>query len=272
MANERYDVIIIGSGAGGGTLAYKLAPSGKRILLLERGGYLPREIENWSPRAVHVEERYHTREQWYDKDGAGFHPGTGYWVGGNTKVYGAALVRLRERDFDEVHHHGGVSPAWPLRYSDFEPYYTQAEHLYQVHGARGEDPTEPPSSAPYSHPAVTHEPRIQQLHDDLEKRGLKPFHVPLGVLLDEANPHKSACIRCETCDGSGAAPGTESATCPQCQGRGEVRQVRQTMLGQMVNVTVCTRCQGEGRVVDKPCHSCRGEGRIPGRTGSHASA
>lgn len=199
MSNH-YDVIIIGTGAGGGTLAHRLAPSGKRILLLERGDYLPREQDNWNPRAVHVEEKYHTQEQWLDKDGNSFRPGTGYFVGGNTKFYGAALVRLREKDFGELAHAGGISPAWPISYADLEPYYTQAEHLYQVRGTRGEDPTEPPASAPYLHPAISHEPRLQQLHDDLVELGHRPFHLPVGVLLDEKDPRRSKCIRCATCD------------------------------------------------------------------------
>ena len=198
---EHFDVIIIGSGAGGGTLAWKLAPSGRRILLLERGDYVPREPANWNTRAVNVEGRYNTREQWRDGAGKPLHPHTNYWVGGNTKFYGAALFRLRREDFGELRHHGGISPAWPVGYDAFEPYYTQAEHLYQVHGERGVDPTEPWSSAPYRHPAVSHEPRIQQLHDDLVRRGLKPFHVPLGVHLDESDRRRSPCIRCATCDG-----------------------------------------------------------------------
>src|SRR5919109_2209087 len=158
---NHYDVIIIGTGAGGGTLAYRLAPSGKRILLLERGDYVPREKANWNPRAVNVEAKYHTKEVWHDKDGKPLHPHTNYYVGGNTKFYGAALFRLRERDFGELRHHGGISPAWPISYRDLEPYYTAAEHLYAVHGARGVDPTEPHSPCPYPHPAVSHEPRLQ---------------------------------------------------------------------------------------------------------------
>jgi choline dehydrogenase-like flavoprotein len=197
----RYDVIIIGTGAGGGTLAWKLAPSGKRILLLERGGYVPREKENWSTRAVNVEARYNTKEVWHDKDGKPLHPHTNYFVGGNTKFYGSALFRLRKEDFRELRHHGGVSPAWPITYEELEPYYTQAENLYQAHGERGADPTEPPASAPYPHPAVSHEPRIQQLHDDLVRTGHRPFHVPLGIMLDERDRRRSACIRCSTCDG-----------------------------------------------------------------------
>ena len=141
-----YDVIVIGSGAGGGTLAHRLAPSGKRILLLERGGWLPREPQNWLAQNVFVENRYVSPDTWYYSDGSSFQPEVHYWVGGATKRYGAALYRLRKEDFGELRHHGGVSPAWPISYEDMEPYYTQAEQLYQVHGARGEDPTEPPAS------------------------------------------------------------------------------------------------------------------------------
>src|SRR5215831_14374684 len=200
-ANHHYDVIIIGSGAGGGTLAYRLAPSGKKILLLERGDFVPREKQNWDSRAVVGEGRYNNVEPWRDASGHEFVPGAHYFVGGNTKFYGAALVRLRKQDFGELRHHGGVSPAWPLSYEDLEPYYTEAEYLYQVHGIRGEDPTEPPASKPYRFPPISHESRIQQLSDDLQKLGQRPFHLPVGVLLDEKNPQKSKCIRCSTCDG-----------------------------------------------------------------------
>jgi len=205
-----YDVIIIGTGAGGGTLAYQLAPSGKRILILERGEFVPREKENWDSRAVTVNARYNTRETWRDKDGAALHPHTNYNVGGNTKFYGAALFRLRERDFGEIAHAGGVSPAWPIAYADLEPYYTRAEHLYHVHGQRGSDPTEPWTSAPYRYPAVRHEPRIQQLNDDLSRIGWTPFPVPLGIMLDETDPRSSRCIRCNTCDGFPCLVGAKS--------------------------------------------------------------
>jgi choline dehydrogenase-like flavoprotein len=199
--NDPYDVIIIGSGAGGGTLAHKLAPTGKKILLLERGGYVPREKDNWNPRAVNLEGKYQTKEKWHDAAGNELHPHTNYYVGGNTKFFGAALFRLRQEDFDEIKHHGGVSPAWPITYDELEPYYTKAEKLYHVHGNPGEDPTEPRRSAPYPHAAVSHEPRLRQLSDDFERLGLHPFHTPLGVMLDEKLPHLSKCIRCGTCDG-----------------------------------------------------------------------
>lgn len=196
-----YDIIIIGTGPGGGTLAYKLAPSGKKILLLERGGYLPREKDNWSSKTVFIDNKYKAKETWYDKHGSPFHPGIHYNVGGNSKVYGAALLRMRAQDFGEVKHHGGISPEWPIRYEDLEPYYTQAEHLYYVHGNRGEDPTEPQAGAPYKYPALTHEPRIQELHEDWQKMGYRPFHLPVGVIRDEEHPERGACIRCNTCDG-----------------------------------------------------------------------
>jgi choline dehydrogenase-like flavoprotein len=198
---NHYDVIIIGTGAGGGTLAYRLAPSGKRVLLLERGDYVPREKANWNPRAVNVEGLYQTKEVWKDGEGKPLHPHTNYYVGGNTKFFGAALFRLRREDFAEIRHKGGLSPAWPISYDDLEPYYSQAEALYHVHGRRGEDPTEPPASGPYPHPPVSHEPRIQQLSEDFARQGLKPFHVPLGIQIDEKDPRSSLCIRCDTCDG-----------------------------------------------------------------------
>ncbi len=198
---SRYDVIIIGSGAGGGTLAHRLAPSGKRILLLERGEYVPRETDNWSTRAVNLEGKYQTKEIWRDGQGKPLHPHTNYWVGGNTKFYGAALFRLRREDFGEIRHHGGVSPAWPIGYDDLAPYYTEAERLYHVHGRRGEDPTEPPADEPFPHREISHEPRIAQLAEDFAGQGLRPFHTPLGVMLDEQQPRRSRCIRCATCDG-----------------------------------------------------------------------
>ena len=202
--DEHYDAIIIGSGPGGGTMAWRLAQTGKRILLLERGDYLPRERENWDTQAVFMDARYQTDELWYGSDGSSFHPGLHYFVGGNSKVYGAVLLRLRERDFDEIRHPDGISPGWPLKYDAFEPYYQAAEELYHVHGLRGEDPTEPPSRLPYAFPPLTHEPRIQQLFDGLKREGHHPFHLPVGILLDEeggkALPH-SPCIRCNAFDG-----------------------------------------------------------------------
>jgi len=196
-----YDVVIVGTGAGGGTLARHLAPSGKRVLLLERGGWLPREKQNWQAQDVFVENRYISPDTWYDEQGKPFQPQVHYFVGGATKFYGAALYRLRAEDFGELRHHGGVSPAWPIPYDELEPYYTKAEQIYEVHGARGEDPTEPPSSAPYPFPAVSHEPRIQQLSDDLVAAGYHPFHAPCGIRLAESDLPHSTCIRCETCDG-----------------------------------------------------------------------
>ena len=200
MSNH-WDVLIIGSGAGGGTLAWALARTGKRILVVERGDYVKREAQNWSTKAAVLEGRYNNAERWLDGKGNEFQAGTHYFVGGNTKFYGAALLRMREADFGEVRHAGGLSPAWPVSYAEFEPHYTAAERLYHVHGTRGEDPTEPWASAPYAHPAVSHEPRIQALHDGLTALGHKPFHVPIAVMLDEQDARQSACIRCATCDG-----------------------------------------------------------------------
>jgi choline dehydrogenase-like flavoprotein len=203
--NEHYDLIVIGSGPGGASLAQRLAPTGKRILILERGDYLPREEDNWNAKKVFVDGKYQAQETWTNARGATFHPALHYFVGGNSKVYGAALFRLRERDFDELIHAGGVSPAWPLKYVSFERYYDEAEALFHVHGNRGEDPLEPPSLKPYPFTAVKHEPKVAELSQKLAGIGLKPFHLPLGILLDQksdgfATP-TSICMRCSFFDG-----------------------------------------------------------------------
>ncbi|HEY2298366.1 MAG TPA: GMC family oxidoreductase [Jatrophihabitans sp.] len=198
---DHYDVIVIGSGAGGGTLTHALAPTGAKVLLLERGGWLPREAENWSPASVWAEGRYHNSGTWTDQNGKSFKPKQHYYVGGNTKMYGAILFRFRERDFDRIEHVDGVSPAWPISYPELEPWYTRAERLYQVHGERGSDPTEPPASEGYPFPAISDEPRIAQLNRDLAAAGLQPFPLPNGILIDESAPERSACVRCSTCDG-----------------------------------------------------------------------
>jgi choline dehydrogenase-like flavoprotein len=196
-----YDVIIIGSGAGGGTLARQLAPTGKRILILERGDWMNREALNWDAKAVFVDNRYISPDTWYDADGRAFQPQVHYFVGGATKMYGAALYRLRREDFGELREYDGISPAWPISYDEMEPFYSKAEQMYQVHGVHGADPTEPYASAPYPHPPVSHEPRIQQLFDDLKVAGYHPFPAPCGVMLNEQDIAASKCIRCQTCDG-----------------------------------------------------------------------
>ncbi len=201
MSDFEYDIIIIGTGAGGGTLAYRLATSGKKILLLERGEYLPREKDNWSSKAVFLQGKYTAPEPWIDNQGSCFHPGIHYYVGGNTKFYGAALLRMREQDYGLVQHKDGVSPAWPIEYSEMAPYYLQAEKLYHVHGLRGSDPTEPQEDHPYPYPPLKHDPTIQKLAEQWKKIGLNPFNLPVGLILNEEKRESSPCIRCNTCDG-----------------------------------------------------------------------
>jgi len=179
--DQDYDVIIIGTGAGGGTLARKLAPTGKKILLLERGKFLARESSELVDTEVFKKEQYHAPEQWYDKAGEPFSPQTSYAVGGNTKIYSSVLMRMRERDFQEVQHQDGISLAWALSYQDFEPYYSEAEKLYQVHGRFGDDPNEPPHSAAYPCSEVAHETQIQAISDVLSQQGLHPSYLPIGL-------------------------------------------------------------------------------------------
>jgi len=199
--SAHFDIVIVGSGAGGASLAQRLAPTGKSILILERGEHLPREAENWDSRAVFIEHRYRTTDRWYDKNGHPFTPNSYYWVGGNTTFYGAALMRLRKGDFEETQHAGGVSPAWPIRLSDLAPYYDEAERLWQVHGQRGDDPTENGDEPPYAYPAVHHDPGVAELKGHWEAQGWKPFSLPLGVKLDQDHPVTSTCIKCKTCGG-----------------------------------------------------------------------
>ena len=212
MANP-YDAIIIGTGAGGGTLALQMAKAGKRILILERGPFLPQEKLNWSTSAVFLQNRYHTRETWHDKDGKDLHPQQAYFVGGQTKVYGAALFRMRAEDFGVIEHQGGISPAWPITYADMEPFYTQAEELFDVHGDLGTaplvsggfgssfDPTEPFHSKKYPFPAFSNEPRMAVIEAGVRAIGINTFPIPLGLKRDEADPNQSKCVRCDTCDG-----------------------------------------------------------------------
>ncbi|KAB0678493.1 GMC oxidoreductase [Aureimonas leprariae] len=205
MQDDRWDVIVIGSGPGGGSLAAKLAEAGRRVLLVERGDYLKRERENWDTDEVFRKGRYQAKETWVSSAGESFAPGLHYFIGGNSKVYGAVLFRLREEDFHAVRHPDGVAPEWAVKYDEFEPYYQAAEELFRVRGQRGEDPTEPWSRKGYSYPAIRHEPRIQKLSDDLRREGLHPFHLPMGGLLDQdengdATPD-SPLLRCDPFDG-----------------------------------------------------------------------
>ena len=213
IMDNNYDAIVIGTGAGGGTLALHLAQAGKKILVIERGPFMPQEKLNWDTSAVFLDNRYHTKETWQDKDGKPLHPQQAYFVGGQTKVYGAAMFRMRAEDFGVIQHQGGISPAWPISYADLEPYYGQAEDLFHVHGDLGTapsvpggfassfDPTEPFHSAKYPFPAFTNEPRMQAIEDDVRKLGIHTFPIPLGLKLNEGDRVASKCVRCDTCDG-----------------------------------------------------------------------
>ncbi|MBX3428646.1 MAG: GMC family oxidoreductase [Hyphomonadaceae bacterium] len=256
---KSFDVIVVGSGAGGGTLAQKLVAHGKSVLMLERGEHLPREAENWDPTSVFIKHRYRTQEKWYDKHGHAFVPNTHYWVGGNTSFYGAALMRMRGRDFTEVKHAGGVSPAWPISLTDLAPYYAEAERLWQVHGARGEDPTESGDEPPYAYPPVKHDPGVAALKGHWESLEWRPFSLPLGVKLDEAHPLTSACIKCKTCGGYpcllkakcdartlAIEPLLELPNFTLLTGR-KVLRLETNASGKSVTEVVCSTTQGEER-------------------------
>jgi choline dehydrogenase-like flavoprotein len=205
-ATAHADVVVVGSGMGGSTAAWALARRGVDVLVVERGERLPREPENFSPREVFLHRRYRPVEQWLDGDGRPFGPGVHYVVGGNTKVYGASLPRLRESDFGQVEHREGVSPGWPFTYRDLEPYYGEAEQLYRVHGRAGEDPSEPWRSGPFPYPAVPHEPYVTELADRLRAAGVTPAATCMGIDLRPSG----SCVRCATCDGFPCRYGAKS--------------------------------------------------------------
>jgi choline dehydrogenase-like flavoprotein len=199
--NNQYDIIIIGTGSGGGTIAKKLAESGKKILILERGGFIPKEKENWDAKEVVANGRYRPKEDWYDKNDKPFKPFIHYNVGGNSKVYGAAMFRFRETDFAAVIHYGGISPAWPFGYKTLEPYYDVAEKMYHVHGKRGADPTEPKTTIQYPLPQLPYEPLIKDLNNKLMQIGLKPFPLPMGVNLPQDYNKNASPVILENFDG-----------------------------------------------------------------------
>jgi choline dehydrogenase-like flavoprotein len=222
------DIAVLGSGMGGGTIAFALRDLGARIIVVERGDFLPRERANWEPAAVFGEHRYRAREIWYDgNSGKPFSPGVHYWVGGNTKVYGACLPRFREEDFGAVEHPEGTSPAWPVSYAEMEPYYAEAERLYGVHGSSGDDPTEPWRSSAYPYPALEHEPAVADFSASLCEQGLRPFLMPMGVDFRDGG----RCIRCRTCDGFPCLLGAKNDA--------EVRAVRPAL--ESGNVRLLTR-------------------------------
>ncbi|VVQ12446.1 GMC oxidoreductase [Pseudomonas fluorescens] len=195
--NINCDVVIIGSGMGGSTFAHALRDSGLDIVIVERGDFLPREIQNWSAESVFGQGRYRNAEQWLDESNQPFSPGVFYYVGGNTKFYGAMLPRFREEDFAEIQHAEGLSPAWPISYADLEPWYAEAEKLYRVHGLAGVDPSEPWRSGPFPQPALKHDPALAPLEQSMRRSGLKPFVMPAAV--DYGNG--GDCVLCSTCDG-----------------------------------------------------------------------
>lgn len=248
--------MVIGSGMGGSTTALALGRRGVDVLVLERGERLPRELENWSPRAVFVQRRYKPPETWYDGRGRPFAPGVHYFVGGSTKVYGASLPRFRVHDFDAVEHHEGTSPAWPFSYAELEPYYGEAERIYRVHGTTGEDPTEPWRSTPFPHPALPHEPYVADLADRLRAQGVRPSANAMG--LDRGDG--GSCIRCGTCDGFpcllGAKSDAETCAIDPALRTGSVRLVTGTVVrrivtdstGKRVDHLVVEDAQGVGRV------------------------
>ncbi len=226
------DIAIIGSGMGGGSLAYALRDCGAEVLIVEQGDFLPVERENWSFDAVHTKGRYKNSAAWYDTVAAKeFVPGNYHYVGGSTKLYGATLPRFRESDFDSVEHADGVSPAWPISYADLEPFYGEAEQMFWVHSNKGEDPTDPWRSTDYPFPGVPHEGAMARLVESAKKQGLHPFSSPLSI---DYRPG-GGCVRCYTCD---------SFPCMiDAKGDADVSAVRPALRAESRNVGLLTNAE-----------------------------
>ncbi len=277
-----YDAIVIGTGAGGGTLALHLAQAGKKILIIERGPFMPREKLNWDTSAVFLDNRYHTRETWLNKDGKEIHPQQSYFVGGQTKVYGAAMFRMRAEDFGAIRHNGGISPAWPVSYADMEPYYTRAEELFHVHGDLGDappvpggygssfDPTEPFHSRKYPYPALANEPRMRAIERDVRKLGINTFPMPLALKRNEADPLASKCIRCDTCDGYPCLVHAKSDADINC-----IRQIMHlpnvTLMTNSRATRLLTNSAGTAVTCVEVVHSGAGEGAPPASDGGYTA-
>jgi choline dehydrogenase-like flavoprotein len=226
------DIAIIGSGMGGGTLAYALRDAGARVLIIEQGDFLPRERENWSFDAVHRQKRYKNSADWHDPaTGKNFTPGNYHYVGGNTKLYGATLPRFRDYDFDALEHIDGTSPAWPITYADLEPFYGESERMFWVHSNTGEDPTDPWRSTDYPFPGIPHEGAMARLVDSARQQGLHPFAAPQAL---DRHPG-GACVLCHTCD--------SFACMVDAKGDADVCAVRPALLAQSRNVQLLTNAE-----------------------------
>lgn len=258
-----YDVVIIGAGVGGGALANRLVETGRSILMIERGPRLPREADNWSVDAVFHTRKYVAKEEWRDKDGVIFNPSTYYYVGGNSKFFGAATLRFRAEDFGDLKHEGGIAPAWPVPYSEFAPYYDVAERLMGTHGTAGMDPTEPPRSGPMPYPAIGHEPEIAFFEKKLREKGLKPFPLPIAIDYHQGG----SCIRCRTCDGFacklGAKGDAEVRLIDPAIAKGNIDLITETLVHRILTDPTGKRVtgvelthQGEKKIVTGDTYIC----------------
>jgi choline dehydrogenase-like flavoprotein len=250
MRDAHYDIIIIGSGAGGGTMAAALAPTGRRILVVERGESLARHADNWDPDVVWIEKRYRTRERWLSGDQGDFEPNAHYCVGGNTKFWGSVLYRLRPEDFERTTHADGESPAWPMRYADLAPYYDRAEAMYHVHGQSGVDPTDPPRQ-PFPYPPIPHTAGMATIVERLRAKGLHPSFLPLGLM----NPGiPGGCVLCDKCNSFPCMLGAKSdaETCGIAPAREwpNVQLRERTQATRLVTNAAGTRISGVEVVTD----------------------
>jgi choline dehydrogenase-like flavoprotein len=205
------DAIVVGSGFGGALAAKVLVEAGWRVLMLERGRWVARGPENWTPEGVGQLTEHYSLEAPYLAEPAGPRAlGAYHCVGGPSVFYGGVSLRFREHDFEpDPAITGDSGAAWPFRYADLEPYYTEAERIIGVAGDDAGDPTAPPRSAPYPFPAAELAPVSRRIEGAARALGLHPFRLPLAIN-HQARPGRSACIACSTCDGFACALGAKN--------------------------------------------------------------
>jgi choline dehydrogenase-like flavoprotein len=204
-----FDVIVTGSGAGGGTFSYACARAGKRVLLLERGEDYPCKDQTHDERAMLIDKKpFDNRPvRW---NGHSLRLYVGGVLGGSTALYGAALMRPSEDDFHPGRHYGDRIPRaiwdWPITSEDLEPHFTEAEALFEVSGSSEDDfgPLQKPRQG-FPLPSIPVKPINRQLMSANQARGLKPFRLPLAIDF-------SRCLQCGSCPGYVCPTGARRST------------------------------------------------------------
>jgi choline dehydrogenase-like flavoprotein len=197
-----WDLVIVGSGFGGAMIAHRAIEAGAKVLMIERGDWVPRGEEAWKPEASLELTDSYAKDIPYRclRGGHGSTIGGYACVGGPSVYYGCVAFRFREQDFEgDPDIVRDSNAAWPFRYSEIEPYYSEAEHLLGICGSDAGDETAPFRSSPYPFPPAPLAPLSQRVCDAAVGLGLSPFHLPLAINHVKTET-RAACRVCRTCD------------------------------------------------------------------------